>query len=216
MVSAVAGDADHDRAGCRRCDRLAATRFEIICSNVSLEMAESFVLRCAPMLYCTYMQAPNSRESAIEECDRLVGHFDVRAKRRKRKFERYTYSSVGLTVGVTVISALQGIYQPVPFWAWILPVVSGLAAFCTIMVHATNAQELWLRARSMTHRLNTERFLFMQGAGIYSEQEETDSVKLFSNRLMDIWAGGHEQWERSGGTSKGSVTRPQKRAAQLT
>jgi hypothetical protein len=41
----------------------------------------------------------------------------------------------------------------------------------------------------MTHRLNTERFLFLQGGGIYSEQEETDSVKLFSNRLMDIWAG---------------------------
>ena len=76
-----------------------------------------------------------------------------------------------------------------------LPVVSGLAAFCTTMVHATNAQELWLRSRSMTQLLNTERFLFLQGAGIYSEQEETRSVKLFSNRLMEIWAGGHEQWE---------------------
>jgi hypothetical protein len=148
-------------------------------------------------------QVPNSRESAIEECDRLVNHFDVRAKRHKRKFERYTYSSVGLSVGVTVISALQGIYQPVPFWAWILPVVSGLAAFCTTMVYATNAQELWLRARSMTHRLNTERFLFKQGAGIYSESE-TDSVKLFSNRLMDIWAGGHEQWERAAERQKGT------------
>src|SRR5882757_5055395 len=108
----------------------------------------------------TSAQAPNSRESALEECDRLVKHFDERAKRNKRKFVRYTYSSVALTVGVTVISALQGIYQPVPFWAWVLPVVSGLAAFCTTMVHATNAQELWLRARSMTHRLSTERFLF--------------------------------------------------------
>jgi hypothetical protein len=32
-------------------------RFEIICSNVSLEIAESFVLRYAPMLYCTYTQS---------------------------------------------------------------------------------------------------------------------------------------------------------------
>jgi Protein of unknown function (DUF4231) len=152
----------------------------------------------------TSAQAPNSRESALEECDRLVKHFDERAKRNKRKFVRYTYSSVALTVGVTVISALQGIYQPVPFWAWVLPVVSGLAAFCTTMVHATNAQELWLRARSMTHRLNTERFLFLQGAGIYSEQEDTDSVKLFSNRLMDIWAGGHEQWEEAAERQKGA------------
>jgi hypothetical protein len=142
-------------------------------------------------------QAPNSHESALEECDRLVKHFDERAKGHKKKFVRYKYSSVALTVGVTVISALQAIYQPAPFWAWVLPVVSGVAAFCTTMVHATNAQELWLRARSMTHRLNTEQFLFLQGAGIYSEREETDSVKLFSNRLMDIWAGGHEQWEKA-------------------
>ena len=140
-------------------------------------------------------QALNSRESALNECDRLVVHFDVRAKGHKKKFEHYKYSSVALTVGVTVISALQAIYQPALLWAWVLPVVSGLAAFCTTMVHATNAQELWLRSRSMTQLLNTERFLFLQGAGIYSEQEETRSVKLFSNRLMEIWAGGHEQWE---------------------
>jgi hypothetical protein len=56
----------------------------------------------------------------------------------------------------------------------------------------------------MTHRLNTERFLFLQGAGIYSEPEESDSVKLFSNRLMDIWAGGHEQWERAVEHQKGA------------
>ena len=152
----------------------------------------------------TPAQASNSRESALEECDRLVKHFDVRAKRYKRKFVRYTYSSVALTVGVTVISALQAIYQPAPYWAWVLPVVSGLAAFCTTMVHATNAQELWLRARSMTHRLPTERFLFLQGAGIYSELKESDSVKLFSNRLMEIWAGGHEEWKRAAEEKKGT------------
>ena len=140
-------------------------------------------------------QALNSRESALVECDRLIRHFDERAQRHKKEFLRYKQSSVALTVGVTVIAALQGIYQPAPFWAWVLPVVSGLAAFCTTMVHATNAQELWLRSRSMTQLLNTERFLFLQSASIYSEQEETKSVKLFSKRLMEIWAGGHEQWE---------------------
>jgi hypothetical protein len=137
----------------------------------------------------------NSRESALQECERLVRHFDERAKGHKNGFERYKYSSVALSVGVTVIAAFQGIYQPAPFWAWVLPVFSGLAAFSPTLVHATTAQELWLRSRSMTQRLNAERFLFLQGAGIYSEQEENKSVKLFSNRLMEIWAGGHEQWE---------------------
>ena len=140
-------------------------------------------------------QALNSRESALEKCDGLIKHFDERAQRHKKEFLRYKQASVALTVGVTVLAALQGIYQPTPFWAWVLPVVSGLAAFCTTMVHANNAQELWLRSRSMTHLLNAERFLFRQGAGIYSEQEEAKSVKLFSIRLMEIWAGGHEQWE---------------------
>ncbi len=70
----------------------------------------------------TPAQAPNSHESALEECDRLVKHFDERAKGHKKKFVRYKYSSVALTVGVTVISALQAIYQPAPFWAWVLPV----------------------------------------------------------------------------------------------
>ena len=140
-------------------------------------------------------QALNSRESALEECERLVRHFAARAKKHKDVFLRYKHSSVALTVAVTVLAALQGIYQPVLSWAWVLPVISGLAAFCTTMVHATNAQELWLRSRSMTQMLHAERFLFLQGAGSYSEQDEAKSVKLFSNRLMEIWAGGHEQWE---------------------
>jgi Protein of unknown function (DUF4231) len=139
-------------------------------------------------------EATASRESTLQECDRLVKHFDDRAKKYKASFVRYKYSSVALTVGVTVISALQGIYQPSPFWAWLLPVVSGLAAFCTTMVHSANSQELWLRARSMTQRLTAERFLFLQDAGCYSKGEEADKVRLFSMRLMEIWAGGHEEW----------------------
>ena len=152
----------------------------------------------------TPAQPTNPRESALQECERLVTHFDERAKRHKKQFVRYKHFSVALTVGVTVISALQGIYQPAPFWAWVLPVGSGLAAFCTTMVHATNAQELWLRSRSMTQLLNTERFLFLQSAGIYAEQEETRAVKLFSNRLMEVWAGGHEQWEMAIKQQKGA------------
>jgi hypothetical protein len=145
------------------------------------------------------MMTPNqslqSRESALNECERLIMHFDERAKGHKRQFVRYKHASVGLTVGVTVITALQGIYQPAFVLGVDFAVISGLAAFCTTMVHATNSQELWLRSRSMTQLLTTERFLFLQGAGAYSELEEARSMKLFSCRLMEIWAGGQEQWE---------------------
>jgi hypothetical protein len=142
-------------------------------------------------------QSTDYREAAIQECDKLMKHFDERARRHKRTFVRYKYLSVALTCCVTVISAIQGIYQPTLSWAWVLPVASGLAAFCTTMVHATNAQELWLRSRSMTHRLTTERFLFLQATGNYAEEEDAQRVKLFSKCLMEIWAGGHDQWEKA-------------------
>jgi hypothetical protein len=137
-----------------------------------------------------------SQESALQECERLFGHFDVRAKRHKRSFTIFKYASVALTVGVTVISALQAIYAPSPAWQWVLPVTSGLAAFSTTMVHATNAQELWLRARTMTQRLATERFLFLQGAGPYAGDKDSN-VRVFCKRLMDVWAGGHSEWEQA-------------------
>ena len=148
-------------------------------------------------------EATASRESALQECDRLFKHFDERAKQFKASFARYKYSSVALTVGVTVISALQGIYQPTPLWAWLLPVASGLAAFCTTMVHGTNAQELWLRARSMTQRLTSERFLFLQDAGCYADGDNAQKIRLFSERLMESWAGAHDDWYKAIERQKG-------------
>lgn len=142
----------------------------------------------------TVPDVPESYNAALQECDRLIEHFDVRARRHKRTFNRYKYASIALTVGVTVIAALQGIYPPGLWWAWILPVVSGLAAFCTTMVSATNAQELWLRSRTMTQELNAERFLFLQGAGPYSEGDDLAKVKLFSTRLIELWTAGHDRW----------------------
>ena len=95
----------------------------------------------------TLPQATDSYNAAIQECDRLIQHFDRHAKKHKRTFVRYKYLSIALTSAVTVISALEGIYRFEIFWLWLVPVVSGLAAFCTTMVHATNSRELWLRAR---------------------------------------------------------------------
>jgi hypothetical protein len=48
----------------------------------------------------------------------------------------------------------------------------------------------------MTHRLAAERFLFLQSAGPYAGGQ-TNNVWLFSNRLMEVWAGGHAQWEQA-------------------
>lgn len=138
----------------------------------------------------------DSRGAALEECDKLFKHFDEQARRYKRTFARYKYSSIALTVGVTVVSALQAIYAPSFVWQWILPVASGLAAFFTTMVHATNAQELWLRARSMTQKLATERFLFLQTADPYTG-DDTSDARLFAKRLMEVWSDGHAEWQQA-------------------
>jgi hypothetical protein len=59
-------------------------------------------------------------------------------------------------------------------------------------------------ARSMTQKLTAERFLFLQDAGLYSKEDEANKVRLFSTRLMDIWAGGHDEWSSAIEHQKGS------------
>jgi hypothetical protein len=139
----------------------------------------------------------NPVNKALDECNRLFTHFDERAHRYKRQYETFTYLTLGLTGAVTVISALQALYKAQDWWIWVLPVVSGAATFCASMVHATNSHQLWLRARAMTHRLATERFLFTQDTGPYAEGDEGTRARRFSERLMEIWKDGHDAWEKA-------------------
>src|SRR5262249_15475249 len=57
------------------------------------------------------------------------------------------------------------------------------------------------RARTMAagsnhdaQQLTAERFLFLQGAGPYSEGNDLAKVKLFSTRLIEVWTAGHDRW----------------------
>src|ERR1017187_2141699 len=75
-------------------------------------------------------------EQALKECDRLLDHFKTRAERNKHLFNGLKYSSIILTIGVTVLAALPA--NPIP---WSVPVVAGLAALCTTLLSATHAQE---------------------------------------------------------------------------
>lgn len=139
----------------------------------------------------------NLGNKALEECDRLFQHFDKRAHRYKKQYQTFTYLTLALTAAVTVISALQALYKPLDWWIWVLPVASGAASFCASMVHATNSHQLWLRARAMTHQLATERFFFTQGTGLYAEGDECTRARRFSERVMEIWKGGHDAWEEA-------------------
>ena len=49
----------------------------------------------------------------------------------------------------------------------------------------------------MTQRLTAERFLFLQDSGSYAEGDKVKTMRLFSERLMEIWAGAHEEWYKA-------------------
>lgn len=133
------------------------------------------------------------RTDALKQCDDLIKHFKKKAHEGKRVFQTFKYSSVILTIIVTVLSAIQEIQQQ----QWIIPVFSGLAVLTTTMLSATNAQELWLESRGTQQKLTVERFLFLQDADEYVKLNETEKVQRFSERVMRIWSTGHEQWERA-------------------
>jgi hypothetical protein len=130
------------------------------------------------------------REQALAECERLRLHFAKQGSRHKSLFQWLKYSSIGLTVGVTVLAAFPS--NPIP---WVLPVVAGLAAFCTAMLSATHAQELWVVSRAVQKHLQAERFQYLQGAGRYRRLGAEERLRLFSERVMEVWSGGHEGWE---------------------
>ena len=138
----------------------------------------------------------SKREAILDECDRLIKHFDGKANEAKRSFQLFKYSSVSLATSVVILSALQSAKQW-PELQVVIPIVSSIAALATTLLAATNAQEHWLQARSTQQKLVVERILFRQEAGGYSALSDTERVREFSKQVMSIWSSGHEQWEKS-------------------
>jgi hypothetical protein len=95
-------------------------------------------------------QQEQSRKDALKQCDELIAHFKRKSREGKRVFQTFKYSSVILTIVVTVLSAIEGMQQ------WIIPVFSGLAVLATTMLSATNAQELWLESRTTQQQVTSE------------------------------------------------------------
>jgi len=78
----------------------------------------------------------------------------------------------------------------------VIPAISSVAALSTTLLAVTNAQEHWLQSRSTQQKLQVEKLLFLQEAGKYSDLELKERIKTFSEQVMNIWASGHEQWEK--------------------
>lgn len=133
------------------------------------------------------------QSEAIRECEQLIQHFRGQASQHKRDFMRLKKLSISLTLIVTLLTTLSA-GKKLGDWEWIVPVISGFAALSTTLLSQTSAQKTWVHSRSVQQRLNVEKFLYLQDTGNYTQLDEEEKIRYFSNRVMEIWSEGHEAW----------------------
>jgi hypothetical protein len=138
---------------------------------------------------------------ALQECDRLIQRFKHIADTDKRRFTRLSQSSVVLTLVVTLLSTLAASKQ-LSAWEWIVPVFSVFAALTTTLLSQNTSQKTWVNARNVQQKLQTEKFLYMQGAGSYFQVDEEEKIRQFSDRVMEVWSEGHQNWGHSASGKK--------------
>lgn len=130
------------------------------------------------------------------ELQMLLDHFDRKADKAKSSFHFYKYTSIILAGATSIISSFELIYEG-GFPRWILPVISAAATIAVAMLGASSAQRLWINSRTTGQQLQVEKFLFNQQAGKYYNLSSEDRVRLFSERMIQIWNEGHGKWEQT-------------------
>lgn len=139
---------------------------------------------------------PEMQKEALNECERLIQHFRKEASEHKRRFKHLKFLSISLTFIVTLLSALAATNatKEWPQLDWIVPAIAGLATLCTTLLGQTHSQKIWVHSRSVQQRLQVEKFLYLQDAGNYSQLNNEEKIRHFSERIMGIWSEGHETW----------------------
>ena len=141
----------------------------------------------------------NSEEKIIlinNELQRLINHFNNKADKGKKYFQLYKYASIMLAAVTTIAASLQIIY-PGKFPHWILPIISAGATVTVAFLGASSAQRIWINSRTTGQQLQAEQFLFNQQACRYFNISKEESIRLFSERMIQIWNEGHGKWEQT-------------------
>lgn len=138
---------------------------------------------------------------ALKECDRLIQRFKYIADSDKQRFIRLNQASVVLTFVVTILSTLAASKQ-LGVWEWGVPIISALAALSTTLLSQTTSQKTWVNARNVQQKLQSEKFLYLQNAGSYFQLDEEEKIRQFSDRVMEIWSEGHQNWGQSASEKK--------------
>lgn len=128
----------------------------------------------------------------------LIDHFHSKAARSKKLYQLYKYGSILLAAITTIISSLQVIYLT-SFPQWILPITSAGATVAVAFLGASGAQKIWINSRTTQQHFQTEHFLFNQQAGRYHNISKEEAVRIFSERMTELWNEGHQVWEQNVG-----------------
>lgn len=131
-----------------------------------------------------------------EESKKLIVHFGEKAATGKKNFHFYKYTSIVLAAITTIVSSLQVVYSE-NFPLWILPVASAGATVAVAFLGASSAQRIWINSRTTKQQLVAEKFLFNQQACQYHNLPKEECLRIFSERMIQIWNEGHGKWEQT-------------------
>ncbi|CAN5328643.1 hypothetical protein BH23BAC1_BH23BAC1_43760 [soil metagenome] len=131
-----------------------------------------------------------------QELNYLLKHFGEKADKSKKSFHFYKYSSIVLAAITTIFSSWQVIYGP-GFPLWILPVVSAFSTVMVAFLGISSAQRIWINSRTTRQHFQREWFLFNQQTDQYHNLEKEERIRLFSERMIQIWNEGHGKWEQT-------------------
>ncbi len=142
------------------------------------------------------------KQQALNQCNHLIKDFAKRADRHKLRYRRLQITSITLAVCTTILSALSA-SKVLGKLDWIVPAVSGLATLSTTLLSQTNTQKMWVQSRNISQQFQTQIFLYLQCSGEYANvQNDSERLRLFSERLMDVWSQAQENWSQQASSGK--------------
>lgn len=118
--------------------------------------------------------------------------FSSKAADNKKKFYIISITKLGVSLLITVISALESGNSPVAF---VISILSTIVAFIEGVSLLCKHNENWIIYRITSENLKREKFLFETSTGEYNGLEENSAFNLFVQNIESIIQCSNKQWE---------------------
>lgn len=118
--------------------------------------------------------------------------FSGKAADNKKKFYIISITKLGVSLLITVISALESGNSPVAF---VISILSAIIAFIEGISLLCKHNENWIIYRITSENLKREKFLFETSTGEYNGLQENSAFNLFVQNIESIIQCSNKQWE---------------------